>query len=81
MLEDRLREVKMLLRRVAPAARIVGKGIVWRAKIGGCDQNGARQAPSGVIYTLNLIARATAQTIVEQSCAQSCSVCTITLAI
>ena len=68
-------------RRVAPPSCIVWKGIVWWAEIGGCDHNGARQAPFSVIYALNLIARATAQPIVEQSCAQSCCVRPIPLAV
>lgn len=81
LLEDGLREVKMLLRRVTPAACVVREGIVWWAEISGRDQNGAGQAPSSVIHTLNLIARPTAQSIIEQSCTQSCRVCTISLAV
>lgn len=81
VLEHRLREIKMLLRRIAPTACIVGEGVVRWAKIGSCDHNGAGQAPFGVINTLNLIARPTAQTVVEQSRAQGCSVRSITLAI
>ena len=81
VLEDRLREIKVVLGRVAPTPIVVRKSIVWWAEIGGCNHNGARQAPPGVAHTLNLIARPTAQPIVEQSCAQSCSVCPIPLAI
>lgn len=69
VLENGLREVKMLLGRIAPAPCVVREGIVWWAEIGGGDQNGAGQAPFGVIHTPNLIARPTAQPIVEQSCA------------
>lgn len=65
VLEYRLREIEVLKRRVAPASSVVRKGIVRRAEIGGCDHNGAWQAPSGVTGTLNLIARPTAQAIVE----------------
>jgi hypothetical protein len=60
VLEDRLREIKVVLRRVTPPPCIVRQGIVWRAEIGGCDQNGARQAPFGVIHAPDLIARSTA---------------------
>lgn len=81
VLEDRLREVKVVLRRIAPAPSIVRKGIVWWAEIGGCDHNGTRQTPFGVIYTSNLIARTTAQAIVEQSSAQCCSICPIPLTV
>ena len=52
VLEDRLREVKVVLGRVAPPS-----STVWWAEIGGCDQYGTRQAPFGVIHTHNLIAR------------------------
>ncbi|KAF9674431.1 hypothetical protein SADUNF_Sadunf10G0126500 [Salix dunnii] len=56
----RLGEIKMVLRRIAPAPCIVRQGIVWRAEVGGSDNNGARQAPFGVTHTPNLIARSTA---------------------
>ena len=65
VLEYRLREIKVLKRRVAPASSVVGEGIVWRAEIGGCDHNGAWQAPCRVTSAPNLVARATAQAIVE----------------
>lgn len=81
VLEDRLRKVKVVLRRVAPASSIVRQGIVWRAEISGCDHNGARKAPFWVIHTPNFIARTTPQPIVEQSSAQSSSVCSIPLAV
>jgi len=81
VLEDRLREIKVVLGRVAPTPIVVRKSIVWWAEIGGCNHNGARQTPPGVTHTLDLIARPTAQPIVEQGCAQSCSVCPIPLAI
>lgn len=38
-LEDGLGEVEMLLGRVAPAAGVVGEGEIWRAEVGGCDDN------------------------------------------
>jgi hypothetical protein len=81
VLEYRLREIKMVLRRVTPAASIVGESIVRWAEISGCDHNGARQAPFGVTSTLNLITRSTAQPIVEQSSTESSSVGSIPLAV
>jgi hypothetical protein len=60
VLEDRLGEIKMVLRRITPAPCIVRQGIVRRAEIGGGDHNGARQAPFGVIHAPDLIARSTA---------------------
>lgn len=59
VLEDRLGEVKVVLWRVTPPPCIVWQGIVWGTEISGCDHNGARQAPFGVIRTPNLIARPT----------------------
>ena len=53
-------------RRVTPATIVVGQGIVWRTEIGGSDHNRTWKAPPVVIGTPNLIARATAQAIVEQ---------------
>lgn len=81
VLEDRLREIKVLQWRVAPTSCVVGEGIVWRAEIGGSDHNGAWQAPFRVTSALNLIARATAQPVVEQSRTQSSSVCSIALTV
>ena len=73
VLENRLREIKVVIRRVTPAS--------WRAEVSGCDHNGARQAPLWVIDTPELIACTTAQAIVKQCSAQCCCVNTITLAI
>ncbi len=80
-LEDRLREIKVLERRVTPSSSIVREGIVWWAEIGGSDHNGAWQAPFWVFRAPNLIARSAAQPTVEQSCAQSCCVRSIPLAV
>lgn len=73
MLEYRLREVKVLLRRVTPAA--------WWAKISGSDHNGAREAPLWIIHTPNFKACSTAKAIVVQCSAQCCSANPITLAV
>lgn len=62
MLEDRLREIEVLVRRVAPPT----VGVRW-AEVGGGDLNRPRQTPLMVIHALDFKARATAQTIVEQS--------------
>lgn len=72
--EDRLGEVKMVERRVAPAAGSAGKGVIGRTEVGSSDQNGARKAPFGVTHALDLIARPTAQPIVEEGSANSRSV-------
>lgn len=73
MLEDRLREVKVVLRRVTPAA--------WWAEICGSDHNGARETPLWIICTPNFKACSTAEAIVVQCSAQCCSANPITLAV
>ena len=60
VLEHRLREIKMLQGRVAPAPSIIGEGRVGWAEIGGSDHNGTWQAPLAVIYTPYLITSPTA---------------------
>ena len=80
-LENRLREVKMLQRWIAPASIIVWECIVRRAKVGSRDNNGTRKASFWVIHTFDFKASSTAQSIVEQCGAQSSCVCPITLAI
>ena len=52
LLENRLRQIKMVIGRVTPATR--------RAEIGGSDHNGARKAPLWVIHTLDFITCTTA---------------------
>jgi len=73
VLEDRLREIKMMVGRITPAA--------GRAEVSSGDHNYARQAPLWIIYTSDLKASPTAQTIVEQCSAQCCGVSSITLAV
>ena len=73
VLEDRLREIKVLLGRITPAS--------WWAEVSGSDDNGAREAPLGIIHTPKLKTGATAEAIVEKSCAQCCSVGPIPLAV
>jgi hypothetical protein len=69
--------------RVAPAAIVAGLSKVWRAKVGGCDQDGgaARVAPPWVVGALDLEARTAAQPIVEKCCAQCCRVHSVALAV
>ena len=73
MLEDRLREVKVVLGRVTPAS--------WWAEISGSDHNGARETPLWIIYTPNFKACSTAKAIVKQCSAKCCSANPITLAV
>lgn len=70
MLKHRLREIKVLLGRVAPAASIIGQGIVWWTEIGGGDHDARPQAPLWVVHALDLKARAAALPVVEQRGAQ-----------
>lgn len=51
VLEDRLREIKVVVRRITPASR--------RAKVSGSDNDGATQAPLRVISAHNLKASST----------------------
>lgn len=67
--------------RITPTPIIVGQGVVRRAEVGRRDNNGAGQAPFPVSHTRNLIAGATSQAIVEQSCAQRRRVCAVPLAV
>lgn len=71
----------MLLGRIAPASCIVWESIVWGAEVGGRDCDRARATPFWVIRTPNLETSTTAQAIVEQGCAQSCSIGPISLAV
>ncbi|CAL9044048.1 unnamed protein product [Musa banksii] len=64
--KGRLGEVEMLQRRVAPAAVVVGEGVVGRTEVGGGDDDGSREAPPGVIGAPHLVARAAAEPIVEE---------------
>lgn len=44
-MKNRLREVEMMKRRVAPTAIIVWKSKIRRTEIGGGDNNGTRKTP------------------------------------
>ena len=69
MLKDRLREVKVLLGRVAPPTSVIRQRIIRRAEVRGGDDDSRPEAPLGVIDTLDLKASSTALPIVEQSSA------------
>lgn len=81
VLENWLRKIKVLLRRVAPPPCIIWESIVGWAEIGCSDYNGSRKTPPCIIYTLDLIASSTAQSIVEESSAQCSCVSPIPLTI
>lgn len=81
VLKDRLRKIKVMLRRVAPASSIIRQGIIWWAKISSSDKNWTRQAPLVVIYTFDLKAGSTAQPAVEKSSTQCSSICSIPLTV
>ena len=57
--------------RVAPAAIVAGESVVWRAEVGGGNENGgaAGVAPLGVIGALDFEASSTTESIVEECCA------------
>lgn len=79
--ESRLGHVKVLERRIAPPAVVVGQVIVRGAEVSGSDSDGTGEAPFGVIVAFHLITRPAAQAIVEQSSAECCSVSPIPLAV
>lgn len=79
-LEDWLREIKMLLGRVAPAAGVVGQSIVWRTEIGGGHHDVAGKAHSA-IHTLYHIASPAAKTTIKESRAQRGRVSPVALAV
>lgn len=53
--EGGLGEVEMVEGRVAPPAVVVGKSEVWRAEVGGSDDDGAREAPLRVVVATHLV--------------------------
>lgn len=79
--ENRLREIEMVERRIAPATSVIRESIVWRAEVSCSDDNGAWKTPLVFTSTCNLIARAAAEATVEESSAQSCSVRSISLTV
>lgn len=67
--ESRLGQIKVLERRIAPAAIIVGLSKVRWAKVCSSNNDASRTTPSRVIVASHFITRATAQAIVKQGCA------------
>ena len=69
--------------RVAPAAIVAGKSIVWWAEVGSGDKNGgaAGVAPRGVIGALEFETSAATESIVEECCAQCSCVHAVPLAV
>jgi hypothetical protein len=47
--ESRLGQIKMLERGIAPATIVIRESRIWRAKVGGSDSDGAREAPLRVV--------------------------------
>jgi hypothetical protein len=41
-LKNRLREIEMMKRRVTPTTSVIGKSVVRRTEIGGCDNDSTR---------------------------------------
>lgn len=75
LLPCRLGHVEMLARWVAPPTVVIGKCIVWRAKVGGGDgHRHAFFAPPGVrlVIAHDLVALPACSPIIEQGRAQSC---------
>lgn len=54
--ESGLSHVKVLEGRIAPTAVVVRQGKVRWAEVGGGDNDGAGEAPLGVIFTFHFIA-------------------------
>lgn len=67
--ESRLSQIKVLERRIAPPTIVIRQARVRRAEVCSRDGYGPREAPLRVIGASHLVARATAQAIVEQSSA------------
>lgn len=71
----------MLKRRVAPSAIVVGQSIVRWTIVGCGDLDDAGTTPFRVVVAAQLETSTTAQAIIEEGCAESCSVGTITLGV
>lgn len=76
MLEYWLREVEVLVRRVAPPSITV-----WRAEVRGSDRDRTRIAPLPIVYAPELIAGAATQTVIEKCGAQCRRICTVPLTV
>jgi hypothetical protein len=78
-------EVEVRAGRVAPAAVVGGERVVWRAEVGGRDQDGGppwpAPPPPGLLLAPDLEARAAAEPLVEQRRAQRRVVHAVPLAV
>lgn len=76
-------EIEVRARWVAPATIVTGLSKVGWAKVSGGDEDWRipRVAPTWILVALHLKARSAAQAIVEQCCAQCCSVYSIPLCV
>ena len=79
--ESGFSQVEVLEGRIAPPAVVVGQSEVRRAEVCRGDGDGAGEAPSRVIVAPHFVTSTTSQAIVEEGCAQSCSVGSIPLAV
>lgn len=69
LLEDGLREIKVVPGRIAPPSIVVGKRVVWRAEVSGGNDDRTLEAPLPA-RAFDLEARTAALPVVEQSRAQ-----------
>lgn len=76
-------KIEVRARRVAPPAIVIWQSIIRGAEIGGSDENGraARVTPLRFISTFELKTSSATEPIVEQSCAQRCSIDSVSLAV
>lgn len=81
VLENRLREIKVLQRRITPTTVVIRERIVGRAEVSSSDNDRAGKAPLRVIVALDFIASTATEAIIEQCSAQSRGVGTVALAI
>lgn len=84
LLPDRLCQIKVLSRRVAPPAGIVRQRVVRWAVIGGCDSDRyALFAPlrGHVITACQLVALPATKPVIEQLCTQCCGTGPVSLSI
>ena len=65
LLENRLREIEVLKRRIAPTAIIIGETEIRRTEICGGDYNGTRETPFFVVHATDFEARTAAETVVK----------------
>lgn len=79
--EGGLGEIKVLERRIAPAAVVVREGVIRGAEIGGGDDEGAGKAPLRIVGAPHFVASPATEPIVEQRGAEGRSVRPVPLAV